>query len=89
MIARLGELRTRLTLWYTGVLAGLLALLGVATLALLDRGLRENVDLSLRSVAESIAESSRDNARVGTSLEVVLDTLLGPGAAPGPAHRGA
>ena len=74
------ELRARLTLWYTSVLAGLLALLGVAALALLDRGLRENVDASLRSVATTIAASSRDAARAGTDLARMLDALLGPGA---------
>src|SRR5262245_42664076 len=73
------DLRSRLTLWYTSVLAGLLAVLGMATMALLDRGLRENVDASLRSMAETIAESSRDTGRAGTSLEELLDGLLGPG----------
>jgi heavy metal sensor kinase len=80
MPGRLHELRTRLTLWYTSVLAGLLLLFGVATFTLLDRGLRENVDASLRSVAVSIAESSRETARAGTNLEMMLDALLGPGA---------
>ena len=74
------ELRTRLTLWYTSVLAGLLALLGLAALALLDSGLRDNVDASLRSVASTIAASSRDTIRAGTNLESMLDAVLGPGA---------
>jgi heavy metal sensor kinase len=80
MLERLGELRTRLTLWYTTLLAGLLLVLGVAAFTLLDRGLRANVDASLRSVAVTIAESSRQTARSGTSLERMLDAFLGPGA---------
>ena len=35
MLGRLGELRTRLTLWYTTLLAGLLLVLGVAAFTLL------------------------------------------------------
>src|SRR6185436_13872856 len=80
MRGRLGELRTRLTLWYTTLLGGLLVVLGVAAFTLLDRGLRENVDASLRSVAAAIAESSRETAQGGTDLELMLDALLGPGA---------
>jgi heavy metal sensor kinase len=67
-------LRTRLTLWYTALLSGMLALLGAAAVTLLDRGLRDNVDASLKSVARSIAES----ARSGPNLDQALDTLFGP-----------
>jgi heavy metal sensor kinase len=80
MLGRLHELRTRLTLWYTAVLGGLLLVLGVAAFTLLDRGLRENVDGSLRSVADTIAESSRETTEAGTNLQMMLDALLGPGA---------
>ena len=58
------SLRARLTLWYTALLTGMLIFLGVAALILLDRGLRENIDASLKSVAVSIAESVRRPARV-------------------------
>lgn len=71
-------LRTRLTFWYIGLLSGMLALLGVAALSLLDKGLRDNVDSSLKSVARSIAESVRDNARSSPSLEETLEGLFGP-----------
>jgi heavy metal sensor kinase len=80
MRGRLPELRTRLTLWYTTGLAALLGLLGVTAMGLLDQGLRDNLDASLRSVAGTIADSSRETARAGTSLELMLDALLGPGA---------
>ena len=71
-------LRTRLTLWYTAFLTGMLGLLGVVALTLLDRGLRDNVDSSLKSVAQSIAESVRTSARSGPSLDEALEALFGP-----------
>ncbi|MBI3302257.1 MAG: HAMP domain-containing protein [Deltaproteobacteria bacterium] len=74
-------LRARLTLWYTALLSGMLALLGAAALVLLDRGLRENVDASLKSVAHSIAESARGPSRSGSDLDEALELLLGPGLA--------
>src|SRR5712691_7215458 len=74
-------LRARLTLWYTVLLSGMLALLGVIALVLLDRGLRDNVDASLKSVARSIAESTRGPSRFGPDLDENLESLLGPGLA--------
>ena len=74
-------LRARLTLWYTALLCGMLALLGATALVLLDRGLRDNVDASLRSLAHSIADSTRGPARPGTDLDEALESLLGPGLA--------
>lgn len=71
-------LRTRLTLWYIGLLSGLLLLLGTAAVTLLDRGLRDNVDASLKSVARSIAGSVHDAARSGPNLDEALETLFGP-----------
>jgi two-component system, OmpR family, sensor kinase len=74
-------LRARLTLWYTALLSGMLALLGVVALVLLDHGLRDNVDASLKSVARSIAESTRGPSRFGPDLDETLESLLGPGLA--------
>lgn len=71
------NLRTRLTLWYTALLSGMLLLLGAAALTLLDRGLRENVDASLKSVASSIAESVHA-ARSSSDLDEALESLFGP-----------
>ena len=71
-------LRTRLTLWYTVLLTGMLGLLGAAALMLLDSGLRDNVDSSLKSVARSIAESARASARSGPNLDEALESLFGP-----------
>ena len=72
-------LRARLTVWYTAVLCGMLALLGTTSLVLLDRGLHENVDASLKSVARSIAESTRRASPFGRSLDETLEALLNPG----------
>ena len=72
-------LRARLTLWYTAFFSGMLVVLGVGALVLLDRGLRDNIDASLKSVAQSIAESSRRHASVGTPLDDLLDSMLPPG----------
>ncbi|MBI3248157.1 MAG: HAMP domain-containing protein [Deltaproteobacteria bacterium] len=72
------NLRTRLTLWYTALLSGMLLLLGAAALTLLDRGLRDNVDASLKSVASSIAESVRNTARPSSNLDEALESLFGP-----------
>lgn len=55
----------------------MLALFAAATLALLDQGLRDNVDSSLRSVARSIAESVRTSARPSADLNEALESLFG------------
>lgn len=80
------SLRTRLTLWYTALLTGMLVLLGSAALILLDRGLRDNIDASLKSVAVSIADSVRRPPSPGRDFGAALDALLGP-FGPGPASR--
>ncbi len=74
------SLRARLTLWYTAALAALLAVLGAASYLLLDRGLRDNVDASLESVAGVIARSSRE-AAAASNLDATLEALLGPALA--------
>ena len=78
MIGRPSTLRGRLTLWYTGILTATLALLGAISVVLLDRGLRNNIDDSLNSVARTIAESVRRPASFGYDIEDSLQGLLGP-----------
>ena len=80
------SLRARLTLWYTALLTGMLVLLGTAALILLDRGLRDNIDASLKSVAVSIADSVRRPPSPGRDFGAALDALLSP-FGPGPASR--
>jgi heavy metal sensor kinase len=78
---RPASLRWRLTLWYTGALGALLLLLGATALLLLDRTLRENVDASLVSVANTIAASSQESAPLGHESDETFGVLLGPALA--------
>jgi heavy metal sensor kinase len=78
MIWRPATLRGRLTLWYTGILTAMLALLGATSVILLDRGLRNNVDDSLDSVARAVAESVRRPSFFGADIEDSLKSMLGP-----------
>jgi heavy metal sensor kinase len=78
---RPASLRWRLTLWYTGALDALLLLLGATALLLLDRTLRENVDASLVSVANTIAASSQESAPLGHDSDEAFGVLLGPALA--------
>jgi heavy metal sensor kinase len=57
------------------------AFLGFSALVLLDRGLRDNVDASLKSVAHAIADSTRGSSLFGPNLDETLESLLGPGSA--------
>ena len=72
-------LRARLTLWYTALLSGMLAVLGAASVMLLDRSLHEHIDASLESVARSIAETTQTPRRIGPSLDEVLESFFFPG----------
>jgi heavy metal sensor kinase len=78
MIWRPITLRARLTLWYTGILTAMLALLAAVSVILLEQGLRKNVDDSLTSVARVISESVRRPLFFGPDIEDSLQSLLGP-----------
>src|SRR5262245_39939782 len=78
MIGRPTTLRGRLTLWYTGILTAMLALLSATSVILLDRALRNNVDDSLSSVARAIAETVRGPSFFGPDIEDTLQSMLGP-----------
>ena len=78
MIWRSTTLRGRLTLWYTGILTATFAVLGATSVLLLDRGLRQNVDDSLDSVANAIADSVQRPSFFGPELEDYLQSMLGP-----------
>ncbi len=71
-------LRGRLTLWYTGILTAMLAVLGMTSAVLLDHGLRNNVDDSLSSLAHAVAESARRSSFVEPEIEGSLQSMLGP-----------
>ena len=72
-------LRARLTVWYTALLSGMLAVLGLAALVLLERGLHENIDASLDSVARSIVETTQTAPRFGSGLDDILESFFFPG----------
>jgi heavy metal sensor kinase len=74
------SLRARLTLWYTAAVGAVLVLLGAVALALLDRGLRANVDASLESVARTVGSEVREPGPAA-ALDNMLAALLGPGMA--------
>jgi len=57
----------------------MLVLFGFAAFLLLDRGLRENIDTSLLSVARSIAASTRSVPRSGSEFDDLVESLLPPG----------
>jgi two-component system OmpR family sensor kinase len=71
-------LRARLTLWYTGLFTAMLACLGALALLLLDRALRESIDASLDTMANSIAATVREPAPFDRDLEQLLESTLGP-----------
>jgi heavy metal sensor kinase len=71
-------LRGRVTLWYTGLLAAMLALFGGVSAVLLDQGLRKDLDASLYSVARAIGQSSRHPSSLGPDIEDSLQSMLGP-----------
>ena len=54
------SIRSRLTLWYTGILAATLVLLGGASYALLMRGLWQDVDATLEGVAKTAVQAADD-----------------------------
>ena len=71
-------LRGQLTLWSTAILAVMLALWGVASVILLDRSLRNNVDASLDSVGQTVASVAQQTAGPASSLDETVESLLGP-----------
>ena len=71
-------LRGRVTLWYTALVAAMLALFGGASAVLLDQALRKDLDASLYSVARAIAQSARRPSALGPNIEESLQSMLGP-----------
>jgi len=74
------SIRARLTLWYTGILAATLILLGVSSYGLLMRGLWQDVDATLESVAKALNQTARSPATevLPADLDEVLRSLFGP-----------
>jgi heavy metal sensor kinase len=76
-------IRARLTLWYTGILAATLILLGGVAYGLLVRGLWRDVDATLQSVAKALAQTARQpvTAFFPSDLDEVLRRYYGPNLA--------
>ncbi|MGE5849893.1 MAG: sensor histidine kinase [Candidatus Methylomirabilota bacterium] len=74
------SIRARLTLWYTGILAATLILLGGASYGLLIRGLWQDVDATLEGVAKALSQTARAPATdvLPPDLEEILRRLFGP-----------
>jgi heavy metal sensor kinase len=70
-------LRGRLILWYSAVLAAMLALSGGASLMLLDRSLQNNIDSSLDSVGQTVAGVAQQTVSPELGLDETLESLLG------------
>jgi len=77
------SIRARLTLWYTGILAATLILLGSASYGLLMRGLWQDVDATLEGVAKALNQGARGPATdvLPPDLEEILRHLFGPNLA--------
>ena len=74
------SIRARLTLWYMGILATTLVLLGGASYGLLMRGLWQDVDATLEGVAKTVVQAAnRPPAElIPPDLDEVLRRLFGP-----------
>ena len=74
------SIRARLTLWYMGILAATLILLGGASYGLLMRGLWQDVDATLEGVAKTVVQAAnRPPAElIPPDLDEVLRRLFGP-----------
>ncbi len=73
------SVRTRLALWYAGILAATLALLGGLAYVILEQGLHRDVDQSLMTVARSAADwAARREGNFGQpSMEELVRELFG------------
>lgn len=67
---RIRSIRTRLTLWYTSLLAITFLILGVTTYLLVNYTLRREADSALKSVAVTLAERSAGESRRGFPSDV-------------------
>jgi signal transduction histidine kinase len=80
---KLLSIRARLTLWYTGILATTLILLGGVAYGLLMRGLWQDADATLEGVAKTVAQAAdRPSVQiVPPDLDEMLRRFFGPGFA--------
>lgn len=70
--------RTRLTLWYTGVLLVILLVVSVLSYAMLRWSLMQDLDVSLRLVAQVIRDTGYSGSPDETSAAATVRDILGP-----------
>src|SRR5215470_16314628 len=71
------RVRTRLTLWYSAILLGILVVIGALSYSVLRWSLMQDLDASLLTVAQVINDTRPDDAD-DSELEAFLRHLLGP-----------
>ncbi len=73
------SIRTRLTLWYSGILLSILVVVGALSYSVLRWSLRQDVDASLMTVAQIVHDTSAAAEEPGDGdAEDILRELLGP-----------
>ena len=71
------RIRTRLTLWYSAILLGILVVIGSLSYSVLRWSLMQDLDSSLMTVAQVVHDTRSDDAD-DSDLETILRNLLGP-----------
>jgi heavy metal sensor kinase len=71
------RIRTRLTLWYSAILLGILLVIGSLSYSVLRWSLMQDLDASLMTVAQVVHDTRSDDAD-DSDLETILRNLLGP-----------
>jgi len=71
------RIRTRLTLWYSAILLGILLVIGTLSYSVLRWSLMQDLDSSLMTVAQVVHDTRSDDAD-DSDLETILRNLLGP-----------
>lgn len=71
------SIRTRLTLWYSAVLLGILLVVGILSYSVLRWSLLQDLDSSLLTVAQVIHDTRGDEGE-DSDVEALLHSLFGP-----------
>jgi heavy metal sensor kinase len=71
------RIRTRLTLWYSAILLGILLVISSLSYSVLRWSLMQDLDASLMTVAQVVHDTRSDDAD-DSDLETILRNLLGP-----------
>jgi heavy metal sensor kinase len=72
------SIRTRLTLWYSAVLLGILVVVGALSYSVLRWSLMQDLDSSLLTVAQVVHDVRADDESPESDVEALLRDLLGP-----------